>query len=516
MDKYAKQALSEYNENTVVRKGGMRSFWNINSSQFMFVPSFIFPVIPGAKEYIFTASDSKGEVHTFTADSPTAPLTPIWKDIAVGLVELRVEAVHFRSNKKYLAGARTFYKIAPFPGRKALPPRACSYKECAVKAFRYVFNDPTTQYWLNCGKPDPDYYHNVYPSKMISSIIGAMIAYAELEPENAQKAIKLAANAADYLLSITYDEASAVAGLPPTYSFEGLNKEIVDKNAPAADGRKDMLMMIYPANAGSKYLQLAKVTGDEKYFKAAERIAQYYKNNVLPNGSWYLLVSSQTGKPESDNCCLSFGILEFLNEFYIYTKDESYHELERNYYNYLAKNYLENYNWEGQFEDTVLTGNYRNLTHLEADCMINYITNNLSDDAQMIKEAEELMRFVEDQFVVWDEFAAWGTHYVEGESYWYSPAAMEQYLWYVPIDGSTAAVMKAFLNMYSVTNDKLMLEKACALGDSITRMQNSETGVIPTHWMKKDCSEKLHNFWINCHIGAAFNMMKLAKVVGEI
>ena len=133
----------------------------------------------------------------------------------------------------------------------------------------------------------------------------------------------------------------------------------------------------------------------------------------------------------------------------------------------------------------------------------------------MIKEAEGLMRFVEDQFVVWDEFAPWGTHYVEGESYWYSPAAMEQYGWYVPIDGSTGAVMKAFLNMYSVKNDELMLEKACALGDSITRMQNSETGVIPTHWMKKDCSEKLHNFWINCHIGTAFNMMNLAKVVGE-
>ncbi len=519
MDKYAKQALNEYNSDlTTVRHGGKngKNFWNINSSQFMFVPSFQFPAIPAAKEYRFTATDSTGKTYSFTADIPTAPLTPIWKDIAVGMVELKVEAIHSINNKTYLSGARTFYKAAPFPGRDALPPKACSYKECATKAFRYVFNYPTTQYWLKYGVPDPNYYHNVYPSKMISSIVEAMIAYADLEPENAKEALKLATNAADYLISITYDNTSLLEGLPPTYSFKGLNKEIVDATAPAADGRKDKLMMIYPATVGCMYLQLEKATGDEKYFKAAERIAKYYKNNVLSNGSWYLLISEKTGEPESFNCCSSFGILKFLNQFYIRTKDDCWNKLERNYYEYLVKTCLENYNWEGQFEDIALTGNYLNLTHLQADMMISYITNNLSDNSEMVKAAEELMRFVEDQFVVWGDFAPWSKHYVEGESYWYSPAAMEQYLWYVPIDGSTAAVMKAFLALHSVTHDDLMLEKACALGDSITRMQDPETGVIPTHWMKKDCTENLSNFWINCHIETAFQMMNLAKATGEI
>lgn len=515
MDKYAKQALDEYNSNTVTECNKKR-FWNINSSQFMFVPSFIFPAIPGAEEYVFTAVDSEGKTHCFTAEAPTTALTPIWKDIAVGIVELKVEAINNTRKTKYLAGARTFYKTAPFPGREALPPRACSYKECAVKALRYVFNDPTTQYWLKYKKPDPDYYHNVYPSKMISGIVKAMLAYAEIETENAEKALTLAVNAAEYLISITYGEESALAGLPPTYSFKGLNKEIVDKNAPAADGRKDKVMMIYPAVVGNMYLQLEKATGDERYFKAAERIAQYYKNNVLPNGSWYLLVSEKNGKEESDNCCLSFGILEFLNEFYLRTKDDCWHELEDNYYKYIRRKCLENYNWEGQFEDIALSGNYLNLTHLQADRLITYIVEKLSDNAELLNEAEELMRFAEDQFVVWGKFASWNKNYVEGESYWYSPAALEQYFWYVPIDGSTGAIMKTFLDLYSVKHDELMLEKACALGDAITRMQDFNTGVIPTHWMWKDCTENLQNFWINCHISSAFNMMRLAKTVGEI
>ncbi len=518
MNTYAQQALEEYNSATLtVRRGGFagKPFWNINASQFMFVPQFSFPAIPGAKKYIYTATDSAGQTHTFEANTPIAALDPIWKDISVGFVTLKVEAIHNRDGAIFLAGVRNFYKTAPFPGREALPPRARSYKDCALFAFRFVFNDPVTQYWLKHGVPDPEYYHNVYPSKTISSIVKAMLAYAELEPQNAEAATRLAKNAADYLLSITYGEDSPLAGLPPTYSFKGLNKEIVDKNAPAADERQDTLMTIYPAMVGSVYLMLESVTGEDRYFAAARRIAEYYKATVLPNGSWYLLVKEKTGKPESENYCVHFAILNFLNEFYKRTNEESWHTLESGYYKYLVKTCLDNYNWEGQFEDTALAGYYTNLTHLNADKMIGYIAENLFDDERAVNDARELMRFVEDQFVVWGEHAPWNPHRW-GDAYWYSPAALEQYMWYVPIDGSTVTVMRAFLDLYAVTKDELLLEKARALGDAITRMQNPESGVIPTHWMTKDCAQTLFNFWINCHIGSAFQMMHLAKVVGEL
>ena len=75
--------------------------------------------------------------------------------------------------------------------------------------------------------------------------------------------------------------------------------------------------------------------------------------------------------------------------------------------------------------------------------------------------------------------------------------------------------MRAFLDLYSATKDPLLLEKAKALGDSITRMQNPKNGVIPTHWMAEDCSENLFNFRINCHIGSAFQMLHLANILGE-
>lgn len=516
MDDFAKKALEEYNdEANLIRPGGVmgRNFWNINATQFIYVPSFFFPVIPAAEEYEFFATDCTGKVHSFKASTPTAPLTPIWKNIPVGMVELKVEGIHRENGNRYISGVKTFYKASPFPGRDTLPKRACSYKECALKALKYAFFDKSSQYWLTHGTPDPDYYHNVYPSKMISSIVDAMLSLAKIDSDLADDALKLATNAADYLLSITYGSDSPLEGVPPTYSFAGLNKEIVDATAPAADGRQNMVMLIYPARVGNMYLNLEKVTGDKKYFEAAKRIAEYYRDNVLPNGSWYLLVSKDTNEPESNNCCVEFDILEFLNKFYKRTNDEVYSILEKNYYDYIIKTRFETYNWEGQFEDIRLSSNFVNLTHFLPGKMIDYIANNLSDDAEMVKNAKELMRFVEDQFVVWGEFAPW--RQFKGD-YWYSPAAMEQYYWYVPIDSSTAAVVKDFLKVYSITKDELLLEKACALGDAITRLQDPVSGVIPTHWMKKDCTENLENFWINCHIYTAFVMMELAKATGEI
>ena len=140
MDIYAKQALEECNSDThTVRRGGKcgRPFWNINSTQFTFVPQFSFPAIPCTKRYVYTATDSEGKTYTFEDSTTTAPLTPIWKDLAVGLVTLRVDAIH-PSGKIYPTGLRSFYKMSPFPGRSALPPRARSYRECARLAFRYA------------------------------------------------------------------------------------------------------------------------------------------------------------------------------------------------------------------------------------------------------------------------------------------------------------------------------------------------------------------------------------------
>lgn len=511
MNKYAEQALLEYNsESTAAHPGGVdnRPFWNVYSTQFIFAPSFQFPRILLATRYLFTAEDKDGVKHTFTAGWPTASLAPIWAEIPTGIVHLKVESIDENGKVEHIAGARSFYKCAPFPGRETYPPKARSYRECALAAYRYIYQDEMVQHWLKYGKPKADYAHNVYPAKTIDSIVRAMVSYAKLEPACAKDALRLACRAADYLLSISFDDNHPLAGLPPTYFFEGLDAEAVNQVAPAAQKCVGTTMMIYPVSAGIAYLTLAEATGEGKYFNAALRIAEYYKANVLPCGSWYLLYDCTSGKPLSDNICLDFRFVNFFHTLYERTKDETWRKLEMDNYRYITDKCLKEYKWEGQFEDTPVSFPYANLTHFHPNNLIDYITRNLSNDEKMVAEAVDLMRFVEDQFVIWGEHPEWNKNW--GPKLWHYPAGLEQYFCYAPIDSSTTAIMLAFANMYKLTGNRLYMEKAMTLGDMITRVQNPQTGVVPTFWMGEDCAYGYENFWINCLLYTANGMMELA------
>ena len=131
----------------------------------------------------------------------------------------------------------------------------------------------------------------------------------------------------------------------------------------------------------------------------------------------------------------------------------------------------------------------------------------------MVAEAVDLMRFVEDQFVVWGEYPHWNPN--SNDMPWFSPAGLEQYYCYCPIDSSTATIMNAFINMYLLRKDRLYLEKAMALGDTITRMQDTQSGMIPTFFIGENCCEGRRNFWINCQIHTAFCMLRLAEITEQ-
>ena len=513
MDNYAKQALELYNTTTVNRgETEGRPFWNINSSQFIFAPAFQFPRIPAAKKYLFIATDKNGAKHEFIDKYPTADLIPIWSEIPTGLVWLKVYGIDDDENILSPCGIREFFKADGFPGRTATAKKATNYKECSMSALNYVIDEPSYRYWIEKGVPDPEYYHNVYPSKMISSIVNAMIVYSKLNTERAEEAMLLAKNALDYLLSITYDSTTSVEGLPPTYSFKGLNAETVNATAPAAERCKDTVMMLYPASAGRAYINMYKATSDEKYLEAAKRIAEYYEKTVLPCGSWHLVIDVKTGKNVGENICSHFGILFFLNEMASITNSDSLRMIEEKYFAFISKKCLDEYKWEGQFEDIVPTGNYVNHTQLVPNDMLAYIIDNKLSEEGMLEKAKTLMNFIEDQFVVWGEFDPRVKKRFGGlNERWYSPAGLEQYEWYVPIDGSTTKIMNSFRKMYIATKDRLYLEKALTLGDMITKMQNKQTGAIPTHWMKADCTENLENFWINCHMASALWLYELSE-----
>lgn len=243
--------------------------------------------------------------------------------------------------------------------------------------------------------------------------------------------------------------------------------------------------------------------------------------NVLENGTWHLVLSIADGKNLSANDCNPDAVIDFLKKMYERTGEEIWKELIQNAHSSRAGSRMDSYNWEGQFEDSPTSAHYSNLAHGPADTMIRYIAENQKDDPEAMAQAEELMRYVEDQFVVWGKHAPknrWINRYwlSENREDWASPSGLEQYNWYVPIDASTAGIMQDFLSLYQANGNPLLLAKACALADSVTRMQNPETGMIPTHWTRTTASEDGGDFWINCHIATANWMLNIAKEVEEM
>ena len=492
-------------ETTAHHGGGKgRPFWNPTSYQFMYVPAFQFHHIPGTERYRYRATDEKGGEHVFEAENCTGLLTPVWKDIPEGVVELRVYALDEQGNERHLVGARTFYRLAPFTGD--YPPAPIGYREAAERVYDFAFEQPFMRHWLTDGTPDPDYDRYVYPSKMIPAVITAMIDYARLRPERADDALRIAKNAADYLIGITRQDGPT-AGVPPTYWLNFREHPETRRNL-TADERIDWVMMIYPAHVGTAYLQLAQAAGERRYFDAALRIGEYYRDHVEENGTWYLLRSITTGEVISPNYCAPLErIIPFLKSLGERTGDPAWDSLADGAMAYTEKDMLSTYDWEGQFEDSPCSANYSNLSHYGATALVRHYCTYHADDPAKMAEADDLMRFAEDQFVIWGKPSPWNrTHF--DTSIWQTPCGLEQYNWHVPIDASTADITRTFLAMYRAGRGELHLAKARALADSIVRSQRPD-GRIPTHWMT-DAHRSGEDFWINCMFDAARTLSLMA------
>lgn len=497
---------------TTAHHGGAvgRPFWNACASQFMYTPAFDFAGIPGCKRYRFTAAFDGGRL-SFEAESPRALLTPIWGRLPQGVITLTVAALRPDGSELHTVGARTFYKCAPFTG--CYPPRARSYRQSAELAYRYAFAQPFIRSWLIDGRPDPDYVFNVYPSKTDAAIVQAMLRFAALCPECREEAMTVARRAADYLLSLHFPEDSPLCGLPPTYYLNFRPHPERCNNETAAE-RIGQMMMLYPIAAARSYLALEAATGEPRYWQAALGIADYYRKTVLPCGSWYLVRSVDTGEPIAENICQPYEMLEFFSALYDRTGETCWKELADGCERYLTVHCLETYHWEGQFEDSVLSANYSNLTHYGATAMARHMIAHYPDDPDKLAAAEDLLRFAEDQFVVWDKPAPWNGSGFDTKEF-FTPAVYEQYNWYLPVDASMADLLLTFLSLYRLRRDPLLLAKARALGDMLTRMQNPDTGMIPTQWHRATCRRDGGGFWANCMFASANALLELAAFDDE-
>ena len=121
-----------------------------------------------------------------------------------------------------------------------------------------------------------------------------------------------------------------------------------------------------------------------------------------------------------------------------------------------------------------------------------------------LEKALEIIRFVEDQFVVWEKPLPFGQR-GESTATWFTPSVLEQYTCYSPIDASVTRVSGILLQAYKATGDELFLQKSKALANALTQQQGID-GNIPTGWDTVPPT-RIKFWWLNCAVGGASFLM---------
>jgi hypothetical protein len=471
-----------------VRPGepGGRPFWNKHAKRFLYAPAFNFPKVPGASRYKFTISTIEGEIHTFKADIPWAPLTPVWSEIPHGFASLKVEGLD-KSEERVVgvAGRKDFYRAPVFNGPYH-EPVAISYEDSGLKGLRALFLDSRFQYWLKEGKPDPEVFLNCFASKEMGASIRGMVTFFKIakDTQEASDALKIAINIADFLIEHSEAEGNPFEYFPPVYWINPENK-IKDWHFMVAKMNQDKLMLSEPVRAAFGYLDLYDAINEEKYLDAAIKIARTYVKAQREDGTWPLVVNRHTAEEIQSKALIPTWILFFFDRLRKQYKITEFGNLSENIFQWIVKHPVKDFHWDSQFEDVKIKEPYYKMAYEQAADTALYLLINYENDNEKIMLAEELLRFVEDQFVVWEkpnegwkilEFPGGMNKYPQySVDTWMPPAVIEQF-GFVLVARATAVVMRVYAKAYKVTNKEVYLAKARSLANTLVVTQQFHGG----------------------------------------
>jgi maltose/maltodextrin transport system substrate-binding protein len=519
---YQVPVLGKDDTSRPVRPGvpGEVPFWNDYALRFIYAPAFDFPKVDGGKSYRFTVVAADGRTHAFEAGEPSAALSPVWEDVAEGYTTLKVEGVGGDGKVVGVSGERVFYRSPGFGGKAEAPSKP--YEQLGREGLTAIFEAPHVQYWLKDGTPDRKYARYCYPNKVIGGLTRAMTRYSQVAAREADRgaALKIARAAADYLMSLRYPESAAYANVAPTYALN------VDKPAGAGNLTRDRvagrwLMIPSAIDAALGYLDLYDVTRDAKYLDAAKAVADAFVRTQEPDGTWPLMADWQTGKAVAPNRLIPTWPIFFFDRLDRQYQMGQYRGTRERAWNWIVANPLKTYQWDAQFEDVALRGPYQNLAREQACDVAVMLLSDPKRTAGQVAQAEELIRYSEDQFAIWApvrDVEGWRKAMpkrYKNCDIWIVPGIFEQYVCYGPVARSAAILINTYLKAHEVTGNPDYLEKARALANGMLEGQewmaehHGTGGEIPTWNMRRPPTN-----WLNNSYYAADAVLNLAGYGG--
>ena len=520
---------------------GRNPCWNEFCDKFIYAPVFDFAPIEGAAKYVYTVTPDIAVVETevrgdddseeqnskkvsenvqlaeksysFSAATPNESLAPIWNEIPVGKVVLKVEAFdkagaslglcQVSHGKKGMVTERTFMRDFPFEGPYTGNVRP--YREAALMAMLYIHTMPQIQAWKESTEPDMSYKHNTYANKIIGNTVSIEAKLAQYYPEYREEALAIARNAAQFLIDQSRPEGEVLAFFPPTY-YGGLI-------ASAKEWNQGKMIPMDACMSANGFLDLYDACGEQKYFDQALKIADTFVKLQREDGSFPIKCFYETGEPVNEVGAMLHPVLNFARRLQTQYGLTKYEDMRIKGEKWMKEVAVETFNMTGQFEDVNVEGlkPYANLTNCTAAPYASYLLKGGNLSESDIRDARDLIRLSEDQFVHWDSLPEKnGIRRLPG------PCVFEQLHYQTPVDASSCNVANAFLDLYEATKDELALAKAKALIDELTVVQFPTNGYTPTTLdYRNPQRDKGRTFWLNCSATTIKIWLRMADLVNE-
>jgi hypothetical protein len=506
--------------------------WNSHSRQFIDPPAFQLLSLPRAAKYRAIAEQGQRSWQV-ESPHPWLDLSPIWDKLPLKKFKLTFHWLD--ADDKVIAEESTWRVKAPdWQGFKELPEDwAVAADLCIAYLIRTgqegsaPYREPGMPVWIwSAASPTPEptremlgpAYDNkqvveefrnrhrwagsghpqAYPDCIVPAIIWSMTAHAQLHRPESEAAMKVAHVAADWALKNHLPDEGIFPRFPYSTIAAGRFGDALEI---------DNINLTRASWMGLGMVSMYEATKDEKYLDYARHIAQVSAKFQAADGSFPYRVNFKTGAVKEAYCTggIQFSLLvEALARHGI---DEKLELASERAVQWLLAYPTESKNWQGGYEDVGESRPYFNLTQWEPEVLIAYLCRNKDRNPRYIPQAKKLLRFVEDQFVLFGPQSEAHPVPVKG------PLVFEQFVCWWPMEVHSGYYLLANLELHRATGEQIYLDKAKATGNAICAQQYPDGAISnwASRWLEKGQpkGENSGHNWYNCNAIAAYALYRL-------
>jgi len=441
-----------------------------------------------------------------TSTTPEVSLEPVWGGLPFGSLQLTGRAFDDQGG---LVGVTSLKTLVKAPDWSGVELGTLDYGASAAAVIRYLCDglpvstshpeDPAYM-WHAAVRPvggetatDLQFPALCYPMLINLFLTGNRLG---LGSDLVERSVRLA----DFLIDHPMIDRGPLAGIP--------------MSSMGQDGKgglyeQDRTTLVRIGWTGVTMLNLADASGNAGYRDYAHRLGAILLETQQEDGSWPYRISLDDGavvEPYTAAGVMALFLMERLAEE---TGDELYQAAFDRGLAWVLDNPVQTGLWQQMYEDVRTLEDYDNLEQWAAlETAIMLLRRNHAD---ALPVARKLVRYVEDQFVLFGDEASLQVAYLPS-----TPAVMEQYHCYWPMDVHTANYARAALALYEATGEAEWGQKAVAAANTVVRCQRPDgrySTLVPDRRLG---TTPPFSDWFNCMAHAADVLLTIGPRLMDI